>query len=83
MWESLSREPGVLPMTLFWGAIFATILISYALKTWRKHEAAKMEYELKLEMINRGMGADEIERVLAAKSNAHADLGETCAHGKR
>jgi hypothetical protein len=83
MWESLSREPGVLPMTLFWGAIFFTIIVTYAIKTWRKHEAAKMEHELKLEMLNRGMSADEIERVLAAKSAVKEDLAETRPYAKQ
>ena len=68
MWETLSRdENGMLPMILFWGMIFLTILVTYGVNTWRKHEAAKMDHELKLEMLGRGMGAEEIERVLAAR----------------
>jgi hypothetical protein len=82
MWESLNREPGMLPMILFWAMIFLVILATYGLKTWRKHEAAKMEYELKLEMINRGMTADEIERILAAKSTTSAELAETRSYAK-
>ena len=73
MWEALSRNPGNLAMVIFWGMIFLTILVTYGMKTWRKHEAARMEHELKLEMLSRGMSADDIERVLAAKSTANRD----------
>jgi hypothetical protein len=84
MWDALSREEGMpfeIFMLLLWGMIFLCILVSYAIKTWRKHEAAKMEHELKLEMLSRGMSADEIERVLAAKSVATRELSETLSCG--
>jgi len=42
-----------------------------------------MEYDLKLEMLNRGMSADDIERVLAAKSAANEDLAETRPYAKQ
>jgi hypothetical protein len=83
MWESLSREQGMLPMILFWAMIFLTILVTYAMKNWRKHEAAKMEHELKLEMVARGMSADEIERVLAARAAPKPDLSETQPYPKK
>jgi hypothetical protein len=38
--------------------------------TWRKHSVAKMELDLKSEMVAAGMSADEIQRVLAAKMSA-------------
>ena len=82
MWESLARDSGTLPMMLFWGMIFVTILATYAIKTWRKHEAAKMEHELKLEMVARGMSADEIERVLTARPSSR-DLAETQPYPKK
>jgi hypothetical protein len=44
MWESLSQNPGNAAMILFWGMIFGTIMSTYAIKTWRKHEAAKMDH---------------------------------------
>jgi len=83
MWESLSREPGVLPMVLFWGAIFTVIVVTYGMKLWRNHERDKMEMELKLEMLNRGMSAEDIERVLAAKSSASEDLCKTRPYVKK
>jgi hypothetical protein len=83
MWESLSQNPGNAAMILFWGMIFGTIMSTYAIKTWRKHEAAKMDHELKLEMVARGMSADEIERVLTAKTAPKTDLDETRPYPKR
>ena len=83
MWESLSQNPGNVAMILFWGMIFLTIMATYSIKTWRKHEAAKMDHELKLEMVTRGMSADEIERVLTAKSAPKTDLDETQQYAKR
>jgi hypothetical protein len=44
------------------------LAVTYGVKNWRKHEAAKMDHGLKLEMLGRGMGAEEIERVLAARA---------------
>jgi hypothetical protein len=83
MWDSLSNNPGTAAMMIFWGMIFLTIMSTYAIKTWRKHEAAKMDHELKLEMVARGMSADEIERVLTAKSTRKVDLDETQPYPKR
>jgi hypothetical protein len=83
MWEALSRDSSTLPMMLFWGMIFVTIISTYGIKTWRKHEAAKMDHELKLEMVAHGMSADEIERVLTARSAQKLDLDETQPYPKR
>jgi hypothetical protein len=52
---------------IFWGAIVLICCVpslAYYLYRWRKTE---LETELKRDMIARGMGADEIERVLGAK----------------
>jgi hypothetical protein len=53
-------------------AVVAVIAIVFSFTySWRKREA---ELNLKHEMIARGMSADEIERVLAAKSDSqHED----------
>jgi len=53
---------------IFWGAIVLMAVvptISWCVVHWHKHE---IDGQLKHEMIARGMSADEIERVLAAKS---------------
>jgi hypothetical protein len=55
------------------GQLFAFCFLAVAIvawhgiNTWRKHQAAKLEADLKLEMVSRGMSAGDIERVLAAK----------------
>lgn len=38
---------------------------------WYKIERAKTDNRLKQQMLERGMSADEIERVLSAKSSTH------------
>lgn len=87
MWESLTRDPYFLsftgPLLIITGLMFLTILASYAIQSWRKHQAAKMEHELKLEMLSRGMSADEIERVLAARSIANRGLCDTQPYAKK
>ncbi len=51
-------------------AVFGTIIAIAGMVTWRKHQASKMQTELKIEMLARGLSADEIERVLAAKPSS-------------
>ena len=53
---------------IFWGAIVLMAVvptISWCVIHWQKHE---IDAQLKHEMIARGMSAEEIERILAAKS---------------
>jgi hypothetical protein len=45
------------------------ILWLAGIKAWRVSEANKLDNDLKMEMVARGMSADEIERVLKAKSS--------------
>ena len=83
MWDSFSNAPGSGVVAIFFIMLFLTIISSAAIPAWRKHAAAKLDHELKLEMVARGMSADEIERVLNAKSATKADLAETLPHPKR
>jgi hypothetical protein len=82
MWDSLSADPGSAAMAIFFIMLFLTIISAGAIPAWRKHAAAKMDHELKLEMVAHGMSADEIERVLKAKS-AKGALDETQPYPKR
>jgi hypothetical protein len=82
MWSSLSSNSGDAAVAIFFIMLFLAIISIGAIPAWRKHAAAKMEHELKLEMVARGMGADEIERVLKAKSTKAA-LDETQPYAKR
>ncbi len=67
MFEILSQNPQFVPAIGGMVAVFGTIIAIAGMITWRKHQASKMQTELKLEMLARGLSADEIERVLAAK----------------
>ena len=50
------------------GGIIAVCAI--VMVQWRKHRLAEMEISLKQEMVQRGMSAEDIERVLAAGHSA-------------
>ena len=62
-------------------ALIAGVVIWHALNTARKRDADRMEAELKLEMVSRGMRAEDIERVLGAKMDGNQKLMETTPHG--
>jgi hypothetical protein len=74
MYEVFSHEPhflfSIIAMMIVFGSIAGTILGVAGMLTWRKHAVAKMEHDLKSEMVAAGMSADEIQRVLAAKMSA-------------
>jgi len=57
-------------------AVALAIVANIWIKAWRKNEAEKRDAELKMEMVARGMTADDIERVLKAKSD-DGTLAET------
>jgi hypothetical protein len=63
-WEKLFT-PGV----IFWVAVAAMCIAPWAFYYWRQVKQDQHDVDLKREMIARGMSAEEIERVLAAKSN--------------
>jgi hypothetical protein len=71
MYESLSDQPQFLFVlglaAIFFGTLTLTVLGIMGMWTWRKHRTAKMENDLKLEMLAAGMSAGEIVQVLAAK----------------
>lgn len=54
--------------------IGATISAVFAVIQWRKIRIAEMEATLKQQMLDRGMTADEIVRVLGASSNGQSRL---------
>jgi hypothetical protein len=51
---------------------FLAGLIVWLTLQWRLHRRTEIEAALKQEMLNRGMSAEEIERVLRASSGQHA-----------
>ena len=51
------------------GAPLVVILVALALSLFNKIHRRNAEIAFKREMLDRGLSADEIERILAAKSN--------------
>ena len=81
MWEAFNSDPKQLGAVLAIAAICVAFVAVKAIKAWGSNEAKKHDTELKLEMISRGMSADDITRVLAAKSE-DSQLAETAYHKK-
>ena len=70
MSEFLSKfSSGQLEGFVIIGAVLTTCLIMFLTWQWRLLRRTDIEASLKQDMVNRGMSADEIERVLAAKTN--------------
>jgi hypothetical protein len=76
MWDVFKGSPSELAPVLVITAICVGFIANVAIKAWRNNEAHKRETELKMEMVARGMSADDIIRVLAAKAN-DSTLAET------
>lgn len=47
--------------------IFSLPIVAVIAGVWRKTEQSRAELDLKRSMVERGMSADEIERVIAAR----------------
>jgi hypothetical protein len=60
------------PSNVFWFAIVIIACLPIVAECWRKMRRDELDAGLKQEMIARGMSADEIERVLAARSDKPA-----------
>jgi len=73
MYEAFRDYPeflfSIIAVSIVFGLPALTILGGLGMRTWRKHQATKLEIELKSQMVSAGMTADEIERILAAKIN--------------
>jgi hypothetical protein len=76
-WEGvLQSVPGILTTTLIFGGwIIVAVTISIA-KNWRKIHESEHAAALKQSMIERGMSADDIERVLRAGPRPDTSEGE-------
>ena len=82
MWETLQTHPEKLGPIVLYCAIALVILGGAGIKAWRKNESGKRDAELKMEMLARGMSADDIVRVLEAKTEG-AKLDETLPYKKQ
>ena len=81
MWYSMASNHDFGQMVAFC-ALMVTIVAWHSTTAWRKHMAAKMEADLKMEMVSRGMSAQDIERVLAARLSGDSSVAETQLHKK-
>ena len=61
-------EKPVSEVMIVFGAIVLLATVPTALVYWYKAKRAAMDADLKMKMLEMGMSADEIERVLAAES---------------
>ncbi len=60
------------PMFIFWGAIVILSVVPTITYYWHKTRKAEMDADLKMRMLDMGMSASDIERVLKAESNETA-----------
>lgn len=72
-------EEAVPILVIIFGALIAVVAI--ATRSSRLSREAGYAARLKQLMIERGMNADEIERVIAAKPSADADKAFACGRG--
>ena len=57
------------PMIVFWGAIVLISIVPTVTYYWHKTRKAEMDADLKMKMLEMGMSAGDIERVLSAESS--------------
>jgi len=78
MEDLLSRlkSNDVVAIVAYASAFLAGIIIWLTLQ-WRLHRRTEMEAALKQDMLNRGMSAGEIERVMRAPLSGAPTVGET------
>jgi len=58
---------------IFWAAIVLLATVPTGLAIWHKTKLAAMDADLKMKMLEMGMSADEIERVLAAEGHSDGE----------
>jgi hypothetical protein len=76
MWETFNNSPQHWGAVLLIAVIVSCILGLAAIAAWRENQAKKLDSDLKMEMVARGMSADEIERVLKARSSSETNASE-------
>ena len=57
------------PVMIFWGAIVIISVVPTLTYYWHKTRKAEMDADLKMRMLEMGMSATDIERVLKAESS--------------
>ena len=60
------------PVNIFWISIVLISIVPTIMYYWHKTRKAEMDADLKMRMLEMGMSASDIERVLKAESNESA-----------
>jgi hypothetical protein len=68
MWHLINLNSAI-----FWCAIVLICVVPYLAHYWYKARKAELEASIKLEMLQRGMSADDIVRVLQAPIKHEAE----------
>ena len=81
MLDLISRETWLVPSTI---GLLIPIggIVFWILSSVQKSRQTELEISLKLEMLERGMSADEIVRVLQARSGHDSSLGKCTTFGQ-
>jgi hypothetical protein len=81
-WEIVNGDPDRVRAAVFYVLpVLVTVLLVFGIGAWRRNEAHKRDAELKQQMLSKGMSADEIVRVLTAKTDPR--LNETVPYVKK
>jgi hypothetical protein len=75
-WEDIFQSlPGILTVTFLFGGWIIVAVVSSVTKNWRKVHESEHAAALKQSMIERGMSAEDIERVLRAGPESLEESG--------
>jgi hypothetical protein len=81
MLDLITREPWLIPSTI--GLLIPIGLVACKiLRSVQRSRQSELELSLKLDMLQRGMSADEIVRVLQARSGHDSSLGKCTTFGQ-
>jgi hypothetical protein len=73
MWDTFAQAPGLLIpiLAITGGTVIAVVAILSS--NWRRHRAAEILAALKQDMLNRGLSADDIVRIVRATPGGEED----------
>lgn len=67
-WQTLFRNTDALVLICIFGTAILVVAVTSIAHCWHAIAKARVDADLKHSMIERGMSAEEIERILRAKS---------------
>jgi hypothetical protein len=83
MYDLFVQSPEAAVVLGLCALVAITIIVITGMVLWINHLKVKSDAELKLNMLDRGMSVDEIERVLAARSTVTKPPALQFEFGKR